>query len=346
MAARWREITLWTSHFVSRAAAPAMLTVTAYSSILTSMEVADIAIIYQDHHLLVINKPAGIVIHPTYKHATGTLWDALLVFLAQQEQDDWQPPVLADDPTWEHAPEQVKLVLRQRRLTRLWEEEGLLPRPCLLHRLDKNTSGVVALARTARACHHLGRQFNEHIVIKRYLALVQAEAPDWARPRASFQMLKRAVDGREEQVEGKQLFSGSPGDEFIINGPLGRDDADRRRCVVIADGSSATTLVRTLATEGSFALLDVQPITGRTHQIRAHLAASGCAIVGDPMYSAPPLSGTAESALSRQFLHAYSLTLRCYPDNNTRTFLAPLPPDLVQWLERYSPALLEAAQRF
>lgn len=306
------------------------------------MEVADIAVIYQDHHLLVINKPAGVVIHPTYKHADGTLWDALLVFLAQQEQDDWQPPELADDPTWERAPEQVKLMLRQRRLTRLWEEEGLLPRPRLLHRLDKDTSGVVALARTERACHHLARQFNEHAVVKRYLALVKAEAPDWARPRASFQILKRAVDGREEQVEGKQLFSGSPGDDFIINGPLGRDDKDRRRCVVIPDGSPSTTLVRVLATDEGFALLDVQPITGRTHQIRAHLAASGCAIIGDPMYSVPTLSSTAESALSRQFLHAYSLTLRCYPDNSPRTFLAPLAPDLMQWLKYYSPALLEA----
>src|SRR5579884_2676296 len=153
------------------------------------MEVADIAVIYQDHHLLVINKPAGVVIHPTYKHADGTLWDALLAFLAQQEQDDWQPPELADDPTWERTPEPVKLMLRQRRLTRLWEEEGLLPRPRLLHRLDKNTSGVVTLARTMRACHHLALQFNEHVVIKRYLAVVKAEAPDWARTRAPFQVL-------------------------------------------------------------------------------------------------------------------------------------------------------------
>jgi len=220
----------------------------------------------------------------------------------------------------------------------------LLPRPRLLHRLDKNTSGVVAVARTMRACHHLARQFNEHAVIKRYLAVVKAEAPDWARPRTTFQMLKRAVDGREEQVESKQLFSGSPGDDFIINGPLGRDDEDRRRCVVIPDGLPSTTLVRLLAIDRGFALLDVQPITGRTHQIRIHLAASGCAIVGDPMYSVPALPGTAESALTRQFLHAYSLTLRCYPDNSPRTFLAPLAPDLVQWLKDFSAPLLEAAQ--
>src|SRR5690348_13725776 len=102
------------------------------------METSDISVVYQDHHLLILNKPAGCVIHPTYKHADGTLWDALLVYLAQQGPDSWQPPNQPDEPEWVHAPVQVQAMLRQRRLDRFWKEEGLLPRPCLLHRLDKD----------------------------------------------------------------------------------------------------------------------------------------------------------------------------------------------------------------
>src|SRR5579859_4869001 len=109
------------------------------------MNIADISVIYQDHHLLIINKPAGVVIHPTYKHADDTLWDALLLYLSQQEPEQWQPPFLPDEPHWAGAPEPIQQMLRERRLTRYWQEEGLLPRPRLLHRLDKDTSGIVAL---------------------------------------------------------------------------------------------------------------------------------------------------------------------------------------------------------
>src|SRR5215813_10259500 len=111
----------------------------------------EIAIIHQDHHLLVVNKPAGVVIHPTYKHASGTMWNTLLAALQAQNGDDWRPPELPDRPEWAAAPENVKMMLREKRRERLWKEEGLLPRPCLLHRLDKDTSGVVVLARSERA---------------------------------------------------------------------------------------------------------------------------------------------------------------------------------------------------
>ena len=112
------------------------------------MKASDIALIYQDHHLLIVNKPAGVVIHPTYKNADGeTLWDALLLYLAQQEGEQWQPPEFPDLPAWAGAPPHIRAMLREQRRERYWKEDGLLPRPCLLHRLDKDTSGVVALAR-------------------------------------------------------------------------------------------------------------------------------------------------------------------------------------------------------
>ena len=80
------------------------------------MEINNIAIIYQDHHLLVVNKPAGLVIHPTYKHASGTMWDALLDYLAQEGGDDWQPPLLPDEPEWARAPVHIQTMLREKRI--------------------------------------------------------------------------------------------------------------------------------------------------------------------------------------------------------------------------------------
>jgi len=94
-----------------------------------------------------------------------------------------------------------------------------------------------------------------------------------------------------------------------------------------------------LACEQRFALLAVSPITGRTHQIRAHLAAAGYAIVGDQTYASPVAVGMAEAALARQFLHAYSLKFQRYPDNKSYTFVAPLARDLALWLQHYCPAL-------
>ncbi len=305
------------------------------------MEIRTIPVIYQDHHLLIVNKPAGLVIHPTYKHADGTMWDAILAYLAQQGSDNWQPPDLPDEPQWVGAPERVQALLREKRVEKLWKEEGLLPRPCLLHRLDRDTSGVVALARTERSRRHLIRQFHEHRVIKRYLAVVRRGAPDWARPRVPFKVARGQDDGEENQVSFPFVFS--PGDgEFILDGPLQRDPGDRRRCIVGSDGQQAVTRVRALAVEGEFALLEARPVTGRTHQIRAHLAALGHAIVGDQTYALPASAGTAEAAMARQFLHAYSLELRCYPDNAWCTFVAPPADDLIRWLERYFPVGLEA----
>jgi 23S rRNA-/tRNA-specific pseudouridylate synthase len=307
------------------------------------MEIADLSFIYQDHYLLIVNKSAGVVIHPTYKHADGTLWDALLHYLSQQGKDNWQPPHLPDEPQWEHAPIHIREMLRAQRSDRLWREEGLLARPCLLHRLDKDTSGVVALARTERSRRHIARQFHDHTVVKRYLAVVQRGAPDWASPRAPLLVAQRNKDGTDISVNAC-VPSLTPGDEFVLDGPLQRDPADRRRCIVGPDGQQATTRLTVLAVEDDIALLDVRPLTGRTHQIRAHLAALGYAIVGDQTYAPFSERGAPGAALARQFLHAYSLTLRCYPANDQRVFVAPLANDLVAWLEYYAPALFSSYQ--
>lgn len=324
-----------------------LLTLVPMGPILGPMEQEQmsIPIIYQDHHLLIVNKPAGLVIHPTYKHADGTMWNVLLAYLEQQGADGWCPPDQPDEPGWERAPEHVREMLRERRLAKIWEEEGWLPRPALLHRLDKDTSGVVALARTARACRHIVHQFYAHTLVKIYLAVVRRASPAWTQPRAPFSaMLCQADDERVEQFAWPLDLARFQDVPLLLDGPLQRDPDDRRRCIVGPDGQPASTRIRVLTAFDDFFLVEAQPITGRTHQIRAHLAAAGYALVGDSTYASVPEPGTPEAALTRQFLHAYSLALRDYPADQPRTFVAPLPPDLIEWLDDYFPGALRALQ--
>ena len=299
------------------------------------MKPDDFPIIYQDHHLLIVNKPAGLVIHPTYKHADGTMWDAILDYLAQQGSDDWQPPDLPDDPAWTKAPEHIQVMLREKRIEAFWKKEGLLDRPRLLHRLDKDTSGIVALARTVRSCSHIIHQFEQHSIVKRYLAVVQKGAPDWTVPQAPLKITRLLGGKPDSECDQAFTLTNTVGEELVIEGSIRRDPTDRRRCIVGPNGQYAETVLKMLAAEDDFALVEARPITGRTHQIRAHLAASGYALVGDRTYGLPATPGTPGAALGRQFLHAHSLELRRYPDNALCTFVAPLADDLVVWLERY-----------
>lgn len=315
-----------------------LLTLASGPPILANMEQRNIPIIYQDHHLLIVDKPAGLVVHPTYKHAEGTMWDLLLADLARQEPDGWLPPDLPDEPGWLRAPEHIRLMLREKRLARMWQEEGWLERPVLLHRLDKDTSGVLALARTGLACQHIARQFSAHSIVKTYLAVARRAAPSWTRPRTFFE-IKQFHEGGESEIASQPLdCTTHRGASFLLDGPLQRDPDDRRRCIVGPDGQKAQTRVRIVAAWDDYALLEAQPVTGRTHQIRAHLAAAGYALIGDPTYAPLAEPGTPAAALARQFLHAYSLTLRDYPANQPRTFVAPLPPDLELWLRLHGPA--------
>jgi 23S rRNA-/tRNA-specific pseudouridylate synthase len=200
----------------------------------------------------------------------------------------------------------------------------------------------VALARTERSRRHIIRQFHEHSIVKRYFAVVRRGAPDWARPRAPFKLIRGHDEIDAGQFSLLTDISLHGENDFILDGMLQRDPADRRRCIVGPEGQQARTVVRALASEGEFELLEARPVTGRTHQIRAHLAALGYAIVGDTTYALPAEASSPEAALRRQFLHAYSLELRRYPDNELCTFTAPLANDLTVWLERYFPVGLEA----
>ena len=224
----------------------------------------DIAVdvLYEDDDVVVVSKPAGLVVHPAYGHKTGTLVNAMIGRIA----------------------------------SRTGRESG---RPGIVHRLDKDTSGVMVIAKTDTAQLALSRQLQHQQFAKEYLALV------W----------------------------GDPGEtDTVVEAPLQRDEGDRRRMVVRAAGREATTRFRRIAAWGSgnarVSLLHVRPVTGRTHQIRVHLAYAHFPIVGDPVYG----RRGDTSGLGRQFLHAWRLTVRL-PQAGEKTFTAPLAPDLVAHLE-------------
>jgi len=230
-------------------------------AILRAEDIA-VDVLYEDDDVVVVSKPAGLVVHPAYGHKTGTLVNAMLGRIA----------------------------------SRTGRESG---RPGIVHRLDKDTSGVMVIAKTDVAQLALSRQLQGHRFEKEYLALV------W----------------------------GDPGDtDTVVEAPLQRDAEDRRRMVVRAGGREATTKFRRIAAWGNgsarVSLLHVRPVTGRTHQIRVHLAYARFPIVGDPVYG----RRGDTSGLGRQFLHAWRLTVRL-PHAGEKTFTAPLAPDLVAHLE-------------
>ncbi|TMD58506.1 MAG: RluA family pseudouridine synthase [Chloroflexi bacterium] len=215
-----------------------------------------VPVLFEDEDVIVVNKPAGLVVHPAAGHATGTLVNALLGHI---------------EATAGRAER----------------------RPGIVHRLDKDTSGVLVVAKNDTAQLALARQIQGQRFDKEYLALV------WGDPGAR------------------------PG---VIEAPLRRDAKDRRRVAIETGGREATTRFARIAAwhrKPDLALLHVRPVTGRTHQIRAHLAFAGYPVVGDPVYGrrSDPIG------LDRQFLHAWRLTLRL-PHAGERTFTAPLPGDL------------------
>ncbi len=233
-----------------------------------------LSIIFEDREILVLNKPPGLVVHPAAGHWDGTLVNALLF-----HSKNWAGP--AD-------------------------------RPGLVHRLDKDTSGVLVIAKTERAMAVLGRALKERTLEKEYLAVVY---------------------GRPTLRKGK------------IDLAIRRDPADRKRMSTSkTEGRASITFYEILSESSSSSsgptLLKCTLVTGRTHQIRVHLKALNLPIVGDPVYGSPRWKGMKDEALReacrgfpRQALHAWRLTLT-HPETKERlTFVAPLPADLAGLLD-------------
>jgi 23S rRNA pseudouridine1911/1915/1917 synthase len=214
---------------------------------------------YDDETMLIVDKPAGLVVHPSAGHGSGTLVNALL----GRALDRGEP---------------------------LGSIAGV-GRPGIVHRLDKETSGLLVVAKTDAAQASLMRQFGDRTIEKEYLALVRGEAP--------------AIRGR-------------------VEAPIGRDPRDRQRMAVVAGGRASTTEYEVLGTGGGYALLALHPLTGRTHQIRAHLSYLGLPIAGDLRYG----GGEGPGGLRRQFLHASRLGLERPLDGRRLRAWSALPPDL------------------
>jgi 23S rRNA pseudouridine1911/1915/1917 synthase len=211
-------------------------------------------IVYEDADLIVVDKDAGLVVHPAPGHPAGTLVNALLA----------------------HTTDLAGI--------------GGELRPGIVHRLDRDTSGLIVVAKHDRAHRMLAQQLRDRQMDKRYLAL---------------------VDG------------GPSADGGTIDAPIGRHPAHTRPMAVVATGRPATTRFRVLKRFPHHTYVECHPITGRTHQIRVHLAAIGCPIAGDRMY------GRRQTTvpLERHFLHAARLTFTL-PSGAVQTFEAPLPADL------------------
>lgn len=210
-------------------------------------------ICYEDPHLLVINKPAGLVVHPGAGNWTGTLVHGLLHHCSQ----------LPGDPA----------------------------RPGLVHRLDKDTSGLLVVAKTSEAQLALTRQFSQRTVTKTYLALC------WGAPST------------QQCVE-----------------PLGRDPRHRQRMAVLPEGKEARTTWKALWSGQGTSLLEVHLHTGRTHQIRVHLSWVGCPLVGDPLYGGI----RSQVELGHQWLHASKLAFNHPVSQAPLVFEAPVPPQLLR----------------
>ncbi len=225
-------------------------------------EAIPLDIVFENDDLLVINKPAGMVVHPAAGHVQGTLVNAVLG----------------------HAPD--------------LEGVGDAQRPGIVHRLDKDTSGLIVVAKTDAAHRELQRQFKDREVEKNYLALLDGQPPT---------------------------------DTGRIEAAIGRDVRERKRMAVVPErqGRPAVTEYKVVEKFAAHTLVEARLLTGRTHQLRLHFAYLKCPIVGDRVYG----RRTPSLPLDRQFLHAARLTLKLPGSGQARTFTAPLPDDLAKVLQ-------------
>jgi 23S rRNA pseudouridine1911/1915/1917 synthase len=219
-----------------------------------------LSIVYEDDDVIIVDKPAGLVVHPAPGHASGTLVNALL---------------------GRAGPEGFGGIAGVRR-------------PGIVHRLDRDTSGLIMVARNDAAQASLMAQLKGRRVKKTYLALVHGSVA--------------AAVGR-------------------IEAPIGRDPKHRTRMGVVPDGRPATTGYRVRERFTGWTLLELDLVTGRTHQIRVHLAAIGHPVAGDPLYG----TGTSRkgpAGLGRLFLHAWRLELTAPTSGRLIRATAPLPAEL------------------
>jgi 23S rRNA pseudouridine1911/1915/1917 synthase len=219
-------------------------------------------VLYEDADVVVVDKPAGMVVHPAPGHLKGTLVNALL---------SRYPDITVSGDL----------------------------RPGIVHRLDRDTSGLLVIARNDAARHRIQAQQQARTMLKVYLAV---------------------AEGRFKEPEG------------VIDAPIARHPTDRKRMAIVADGRPARTLWRVIEDLGDYTLVEARLETGRTHQIRVHFAYKSRPVLGDALYG--PRKPRATFGLTRQFLHAHRLGFVLPSSGMWAEFEAPLPPDLQAALDK------------
>ncbi len=224
-----------------------------------------LAVVYEDESVLVVDKPAGLVVHPAPGHPGGTLVNAVLF----------------------HCPSLAGI--------------GGVARPGIVHRLDRDTSGLMVVAKTQQAMASLAHNFQTHGAIgKTYLAVTHGAPP---------------------QLEGR------------IENLIGRSPRDRKKMAVVErNGKRAVTNWRVAGAGGAIACVECRIETGRTHQIRVHMASLGCPVIGDAAYGRPGRDKMLSPAPARQMLHAFRLEFPHPLGGRRMSFEAPPPPDFLPYL--------------
>lgn len=242
-------------------------------------------IVYEDESFVVINKPAGLVVHPGAGVSSGTMANAIAYHLGMRKAD----------------------LNFEKELDEKSKIQNLKSKIGIVHRLDKNTSGLIVVAKNERIHEELSKQFRKREVFKSYLALAH---------------------GRIETQIGK------------IEAPMGRDVRQRTKMAIVKGGREALTLWKVKERFEKFTLLDVEIKTGRTHQIRVHLASIRHPVVGDETYNAgrdktvnDAVIRKAIEELNRFFLHAEKLSFTHPVTQEKMSFHAPLPAELTKLLE-------------
>ncbi len=221
----------------------------------------ELDIVYEDEDIIVVNKKRGMVVHPSAGHESGTLVNALLFHCGTM-------PVI-----------------------------GGQMRPGIVHRIDKDTTGLLVIAKNDTSHLNLSEQIKAKTAVRKYKALVEGVIKD---------------DGGE------------------VEAPIGRSKNDRKKMAVVIDGRSAKTIYKVEQRYNKYSLLDVELTTGRTHQIRVHMAYIKHPVVGDATYGYKK----QKFNLKGQMLHAYELKLRHPRSQETMTFNAPLPADFEELLKK------------
>jgi 23S rRNA pseudouridine1911/1915/1917 synthase len=262
-------------------------------------------ILYEDEYILAIDKPKGMVVHPSFGHKEGTLVNAVLSYLMKQETGNRkQETGDRSQKTGERRQEsedslnpKSEFPGQDLRFSRAGRNPQLHMRPGIVHRLDKGTTGVILVAKDAKTQDMLSSLFKERKVQKTYRAIVEG-------------VVKR--------------------ENGIIEGNIGRHQTDRKKMALLkAGGREAVTGFKVIQRLNGFTYIEAYPKTGRTHQIRVHLSHTGHPVVGDEIYGKK-----AKKIADRPLLHAYRIEFRHPVKDRALLIEAPVPEDMEEFIRR------------